>query len=224
MNITILPETMKNPITVIGRNIGICYGSDISDDEKNYKRGLNSIKAGHGRVLEFAEIYMAISGVSARTMRQWYTHIGGSPTRVQESTRYINYKDFDYIIPPSISRNESASIVYETCMNNISEAVATLMEHYDIPKEDAANLLPLGMKTGICCMHNARNIMDMSGQRKCVRTYWEYREIMSYLEEQLRAYSDEWNTLCDFLFRCKCDKVGFCLEEYSCGKYPKLDE
>ncbi len=32
--ITILPETTKNPITLIGKRAGICYGSDISDDEK----------------------------------------------------------------------------------------------------------------------------------------------------------------------------------------------
>lgn len=223
MNITILPETMKNPITVIGRNIGICYGSDISDDAKNYKRGLSSIKAGHGRVLEFAEIYMAISGVSARTIRQWYTHIGGSPTRVQESTRYINYKDFKFVLPKSIKNNDVAYPVYINTMSAIRNAVET-MQDAGVPKEDAALVLPLGMETGICCMHNARNIMDMSGQRKCFRTYWEYREIMSYLEEQLRAYSEEWDTLCDIIFRCKCDKAGFCLEEYSCGKYPKLDE
>ena len=222
MNIVILPETMKNPITVIGRNIGICYGSDISNDTQNYNRGLNSINAGHGRVLEFAEIYMAISGVSARTIRQWYTHIGGSPTRVQESTRYINYADFKAVTPPAIERNPDAKKIYLECLDNDRTAYKALRE-LGITKEDAAMLAPLGMETGICCMHNCRNIMDMSAQRKCTRAYWEYRDIMSLLEKELRAYSEEWNTLCDTIFKCKCDKVGFCLEEYSCGKYPKID-
>lgn len=223
--IFIQPETNKNPITTIGRMIGICYGSDVSDDAKNYKRGLNCIKAGHGRVLEFAEVYLSIQGYSARVIREWYTHIGGAPTRVQESTRYINYQNFDYIIPPSISRNESTSIVYETCMDNISQAVTTLMEHYDIPKEDAANLLPLGMTTGICCKHNARNLMNMFEQRSCARAYWEYRDdIMKTLYQELHNYSEEWAVLCELIFKCKCDKCGYCLEEYSCGRYPKLDE
>lgn len=223
MNITILPETVKDPITTIGRNIGICYGSDISDDAKNYRRGLNSIKAGHGRVLEFADIHMAISGVSARTIRQWYTHIGGSPTRVQESTRYINYKDFDFVLPPSVKKNDAAYPVYIQAIQVIRAAVQRLQE-LEIPKEDAAMLLPLGMETGICCKHNARNIMNMFEQRECTRTYWEYRQLMATLKSELENYSEEWRTLCDLIFKCKCDKCGYCLEEYSCGKYPKLDE
>ena len=41
--VIILPETVVNPITVIGRNAAICYDSDITDDEKNYKRGIDCI-------------------------------------------------------------------------------------------------------------------------------------------------------------------------------------
>lgn len=222
MNITILPETMKNPITTIGRNIGICYGSDISDDSKNYRRGLNSIKAGHGRVLEFAEVYLAISEVSARTIRQWYTHIGGAPTRVQESTRYINYKDFTFILPPSIKKNDAAYATYINAMAYLRKAIGDMQEA-GISKEDAANLLPLGMETGICCKHNARNLMNMFEQRLCTRAYWEYRDLMQMLYDELHDYSDEWATLCELLFKCKCDKTGFCAEEYSCGKYPQVD-
>ena len=41
--INILKETTKNPITLIGERAGICYGADISDDKKNYKRGMDWI-------------------------------------------------------------------------------------------------------------------------------------------------------------------------------------
>ena len=34
--ITILPETTKNPITLMGQRAGVCWGADISDDAKNY--------------------------------------------------------------------------------------------------------------------------------------------------------------------------------------------
>lgn len=218
--IIIQPETNKNPITTIGKMIGICYGSDTTDDSKNYKRGLNCIKAGHGRVLEFAEAYITIQGYSARVIREWYTHIGGAPTRVQESTRYINYKDFDYIIPPKIERDPAAKVIYLDTMDSISEAVCEL-EDLGIPKEDSANLLPLGMTTGICCKHNARNLMNMFEQRYCKRAYWEYQNIMYDLASALSDYSEEWKTLCELFFKCKCDKAGYCLEEYSCGRYAK---
>lgn len=222
MKVTILPETMKDPITIIGRNIGICYGSDISDNEKNYKRGLNSIKAGHGRVLEFAEVYMSIQEVSARTIRQFYTHIGGSPTRVQESTRYIDYKDFNIITPPKIKANEQANEIFHKSAENIKQTMSQLKD-LGIAKEDIAMLLPLGMETGVCCKHNMRNLTNMYEQRVCRRAYQEYRELMLSICAALQNYSPEWRELCNLLFKCKCQKTGYCVEEYSCGMMPKFD-
>lgn len=213
---------MKDPITIIGRNIGICYGSDISDNEKNYKRGLNSIKAGHGRVLEFAEVYMSIQEVSARTIRQFYTHIGGSPTRVQESTRYIDYKDFNIVTPPKIKANEQANEIFHKSAENIKQTMSQLKD-LGIAKEDIAMLLPLGMETGVCCKHNMRNLTNMYEQRVCRRAYQEYRELMLSICAALQNYSPEWRELCNLLFKCKCQKTGYCVEEYSCGMMPKFD-
>ena len=34
--VTILKETTKNPITLIGERAGVCYNTDISDSAKNY--------------------------------------------------------------------------------------------------------------------------------------------------------------------------------------------
>lgn len=36
--ITILPETTKDPISLMGRRAGICVGADVSDEKKNYKK------------------------------------------------------------------------------------------------------------------------------------------------------------------------------------------
>ena len=91
--VIIQEETNAHPISTIGKMIGLCYGSDVSNQERNYKRGINCIKAGHGRVLEFADAFFMIQNYSARVIREFYTHIGGAPTRVQESTRYIDYSN-----------------------------------------------------------------------------------------------------------------------------------
>ena len=37
--VIILPETTKNPITLMGSRAGICWNANVSDNEKNYKRG-----------------------------------------------------------------------------------------------------------------------------------------------------------------------------------------
>ena len=86
--ITILPETTKNPVTLIGRRAGVCWGGDAEDEEKNYRRGMDCIKSNHGRTLEYVNVEMILDGYSARVIREWYTHIGGAPTRLQSSTRY----------------------------------------------------------------------------------------------------------------------------------------
>ena len=41
--ITVLNETTKKPITLIGQRAGVCWGADTSDPIKNYKRGLDSL-------------------------------------------------------------------------------------------------------------------------------------------------------------------------------------
>jgi len=35
---------------------GVCYGTDVSDDEKNYKRGIDCLKSQHGRTWEFPTV------------------------------------------------------------------------------------------------------------------------------------------------------------------------
>lgn len=221
--ITILPETTKNPITLMGARAGVCWGADVSNNEKNYKRGLDCIKSGHGRVMEYVNVEMIIDGYSAKVLREYYTHIGGSPTRLQASTRYINYSKgdgFSYITPDSIVKNE-AKIAWDAWMHTINDAIKTLIAEYNIPVEDATMLLPLAYSSKMVDRRNLRNFVDMSRQRMCSRAYWEYRELFKDICNALREYSDEWKWIVDNLFHAKCDEVGYCTESKSCGRKPK---
>lgn len=220
--VIIQPETPKNPIELIGKMIGVCYGSNTTNPTQNYKRGLNSIKAKHGRVLEYATAWFILEGYSARVIREWYTHIGGAPTRTQASTRYIDYGNFKYITSPSIvKKGEQCQDKYDEVMQNTIEGYKTLINDYNIPPEDAAMVLPLGMTTTVSCHYNIRTLSDMSRQRLCSRAYWEYRQLMRDVIDALSAYSPEWRELCVLTMGCKCDILGYCEEEFSCGKYPK---
>ena len=105
--IIITNDTTKTPITMIGFYAGVCQGADTSNQEKNYKRGLDCIESVHGRTWEFPDVYAIIDGYSAKVLREWYTHIGCLPTRLQGSTRYINYskgEGFEYKTPPSVKK------------------------------------------------------------------------------------------------------------------------
>ena len=222
--VTIISETPKNPITLVGERAGVCWGADITDKEKNYKRGLDCIKSGHHRVLEYVNVEMVIDGYSARVIREWYTHIGGAPTRLQASTRYINYKDFNYVIPPKIDNNEDAKALYIDTMKQITKACDCLETEFGIPREDAAMLLPLGMETKIVDKRNVRNLIEMSHQRLCTRAYWEYRKLMNDIMEELKAYSEEWEYLVENYFMPKCDVSGYCTEKNCCGRRPKMED
>ena len=223
--ITILPETTKNPITLMGARSGVCYGSDISNDEKNYKRGMDCIKSNHGRVLEYPNVEMIIDGYSARVIREWYVHIGGMPSRLQSSTRYIDYsnKGFDYVTPKSIKNNKAANVKWDALMKHIRNECAALENNYGISKEDVANALPLGMTTRIVDKRNLRNLIEMSRVRMCSRAYWEYRELFGDICNALRNYSDEWKWIVDNLFHAKCDESGYCTESRSCGRKPRKE-
>lgn len=218
--ITILKETTKNPITLMGERAGICWGADISNAEKNYQRGLDCIKSGHGRVMEYVNVEMVLDGYSARVIREWYTHIGGAPTRLQESTRYIDCENFNYIIPQSIKNDISRYASYKSLMSLIGRVYKQLIED-GTPKEDAAMILPLGMATKIVDKRNLRNLCDMSRQRMCNRAYWEYRQMFKDIYNALSEYSEEWKFIVGMCFYPKCAVTGYCTEKNSCGMMPK---
>lgn len=216
--------TTKNPISMIGVEAGVCWNADTRNQEKNYKRGMNCLKSGHGRTFEFPDVYMILDGYSARVIREFYTHIGGSPTRLQASTRYIDYeKDFNVIYPSNISKDKDAWSAYLKGLDIIKESLQT-MDACGVPREDSANLLPLGMITKVVVKINSRTLMDMSRQRMCSRAYWEFRELFKDIYNELCSYSEEWKTLVTNNFMAKCDACGYCTEGKSCGRRPTKEE
>ncbi len=215
--------TTKHPITMIGKEAGICWGADTTDQERNYRRGLDCLENEHGRTFEFPDIYTVLDGYSARVIREWYTHIGGAPTRLQASTRYINYDHFAYVTPPSIAESGDADLIYGEIMTAISNGMVKL-EKLGIPREDIALALPLGMETKMVDKRNLRNLMDMSHQRMCSRAYHEFRKVFSDYRAALSAYSNEWKYIVDNYLMPKCKYMGFCKERYSCGMMPRRED
>ena len=236
-------ETTVAPIVMIGEKAGSCWGADIYDREKNFKRGVDCIQSGHGRALEFPNIIMTLEGYSARVIRELYTHIGGAPTRLQSSTRYIDYKDFDYITPPKIANFDKSKVPNHTCASpqEIYASVISSIEHgmmaleeYGLPREDIAMLLPLCMATKVEIKVNLRELIQIFNQRLCTRAYWEFRELMNDIKNALIEYGrnywdylpgviNEWELIAKHLFVPKCIKDGVCYEKYSCGRAPKAE-
>ena len=223
VSVTVLSETTKFPLEVIGERCGICWNASINDSDKNIKRAKNCIISGHYRVLEFVNIELLIKGCSARVIREWYTHIGSLPTRLQESTRYVNCENFKFVIPTNVKNNPFLLKEYQSLMSNISNKYKLFIEK-GIDKEDAALILPLGMETKIVDKRNLRNLIEMFHQRSCSRAYWEYRDIMKEIKSKLSEISDEWKWIADNYFIPKCEVAGYCTENKCCGRKPKKED
>ena len=218
--VTIQKHTTTNPITLIGEEAGICWGADITDEEKNYKRGVDCIKSDHGRAMEFPQVYLVLEGWSAKVIREFYTHIGGAPTRLQASTRYIDYSNGFYsVTPPSVENNQEALEAWNEFMQTVAPKIEQLKK-LGIPNEDATNVLPLSYMTKVVVRTNLRNLVDMCHQRLCTRAYWEFRQLMKEILWQLENYSDEWEDIIYDLkvFKPKCELLGYCPEKKGCGK------
>ena len=220
--VIILNDTNECPIGMAGEYAGRCWNSDTTDYTKNYKRGLECLSSGHMRAFEYPQIYIELDGYSAKVIRELYTHIGGAPTRLQASTRYIDYakNGFDFVVPPAIEKDQEARLKYVASMRRINEDIRQLIDIYNIPKEDANMLLPLGMQSKMVLRTNARHLIEISRQRTCNRAYWEFRELMQDIKEALSNYSAEWAELLDLQFGPKCEYLGYCPESHGCGRYP----
>ncbi len=201
----------SNPLTLMGKVASACWNSKPSP-----KIGIECIESGHGRVLEYADIIAEIEGYSARMIRELYTHCPGV-SKLQSSTRYIGYGNFDYIIPQSIENKPLALEEYKICMEKIKETYL-VMQMEDVPKEDIANILPLGMKSKIVLKINARALLHMAEIRLCNRAYWEFRKFMWKLLDEVANLDEEWAKIVTYA-KPKCEVYGVCNEKNSCGAY-----
>lgn len=231
MNIELLDGTTENPLQKMGYNAGVCWAAPLDDAEKNRKRAISCIKAGHGRVLEYVDVEMVISGASARCLRELYTHIGGSPTRLQSSTRYVSEEQgFGYYIPPKIENNAELKPIYEDGMENIQKTYNSLMAR-KATKEDAANILPLGMESKMVWKINLRALINFMNRRLCTRALKEIRDLSIEIKDRLAEKNEEWAWIATNLFVPTCEiykyrnpNLVFCPEQQCCGKHKKIEE
>ena len=210
----------KFPITFFGEVAGECYGADTSDMQKNYERGLDCLNKNHGRVTEFGDVVVKIEGFSARVIRELYTHIIGT-SRLQASTRYINYEDAYYFIPNSMYDSNYSLTIYESVMNDLYKGYAKLIAQ-KVPKQDAANVLPLGMTSTVMLKINARALIHLAHTRLCQRAYHEMRDLTMAILDAVSATDNEWKVFIDTYCVVKCDDLGYCPENVQdCLSVPK---
>lgn len=215
MKVRVLDYT-KNPLVKIGRCTGICYDTDTTLDEKNIKRAIHCLNSSHFRNLELAMVTLEISGISCRLGRELYTHLGGMPTRLQASTRYIDYRNFNYIIPKNASKEEEEILI--KAMQSIQESYKQLKE-LGATNDITGYLVPLAAETTIILQCNARMLMELMGNRLCSRALLEFQELAYLIKKVVGNIDIEWRWISNNFFKVKCERLKFCPEGKRCVNF-----
>jgi thymidylate synthase (FAD) len=136
----------------------------------------------------------------------------------QKSQRYVQEKgQFDYLIPPTIMKNEELKQKFEDFMQEISKKYLEFTEA-GIPAEDARAVLPNACSTSMVVSTNLRELIHVANLRLCTRAQFEIRMLVN---EMCKVLAEQEPWLKEFLVP-KCERLGFCDEDKCCGRKPKL--
>lgn len=228
MKLTLVGDTTEHPLQKIGSVAGVCWGANTDDTQKNVNRAISCIESDHGRVLEWVNVEILIEGMSARCMREVGRHCVGT-SYLQSSTRYVDESNFKYYTPPSCQK-DGVREVYEKGMKQVAEFYGELIE-LGVPREDAANALPLGMDSKVVWKINLRSLVNFMNKRLCSRALLEIRQFANELRSMLMGRNVEWMWICENLFVPSCErykflnkKMCFCIEKKGCGRHKYIKD
>ncbi|MFB0500462.1 MAG: FAD-dependent thymidylate synthase [Candidatus Hadarchaeaceae archaeon] len=177
----ITPDAEKL-IETAGRTSYLSFGKQGKDTEKAFIRML--IKRGHLSVLEHAYATFRISGVSRAFTHQLVRHRLCS--FIQQSQRYVDESNFNFIEPQSIKNNPEAHSIFTESMGNARKTYVELQK-LGIKNEDARFVLPNAAESQIVVTANLRewrHIMELRGEPDA---QWEIRraaiEILKILKK-----------------------------------------
>jgi len=173
------------------------------------------LTSGHLSPFEHASFTFAIEGISRVTSHQLVRHRLASYT--QQSQRYVSMKELSYITPPSIERRPDLEARFRDFMGQAHRFYRELMEE-GVAGEDARYVLPNAAETKIVMTMNARELMQASALRLCLRAQWEIVNLFEHLKVAVDQVAPR---IADEL-KPKCYALGYCDERENCGLMPTL--
>lgn len=141
------------------------------------------IKNGHHSVLEHASATFRIKGISRATTHQLVRHRLASFT--QQSQRYVDETNFNYIIPQSVEKDEAAKKMFLETMERIKDVYIKLRS-MKIRKEDARYILPNAIESEIVISANLREYRRIFELRCEKKAQWEIRGMAIQMLEILK--------------------------------------
>lgn len=236
------------PEKLVAAAAKLCYSTLAADEimsdmtNENIEKFLQILmKMGHQSPIEHVNFSFSIEGVSRTLTHQLVRHRIASYS--QRSQRYVSEGQFQYIIPPSIEKNEKAAAKFVELMENdqkVYDEITELLfeENFNIlvsngidskeakkvalkkSIEDARFVLPNACETKIMVTMNARTLIHFFEVRCCERSQWEIRELAYQMLKLVKEVAPNIFKNCG----PSCVK-GQCPEgSMSCGKMNEMKE
>ena len=217
MKVKVLAHTPE-PERVCAAAARLCYNKmDIEElyenitEEKIRKTLEQVIKSEHHSTIEHASITFGIEGISRACTHQLVRHRLASYS--QQSQRYVNEKEFSFIIPPSIAGNEEKKKKFLESMESVQKIYSEMRES-GVLNEDARFLLPNATETKIVVTMNFRELWNFFELRTCTRAQWEIRVLANKMLEESKKIAP----IVFSMAGAKCKTRGYCPEgKNNCG-------
>ncbi|WBF67526.1 FAD-dependent thymidylate synthase [Desulfovibrio subterraneus] len=180
------------------------------------------MESGHASPIEHVSFTFAVEGVSRALTHQLVRHRIASYS--QQSQRYVDGSDFDYILPPAIARIPEAKERFESFIAEIGNAYRDLKNILEAngrgekAKEDARFVLPQAAESKIVFTMNCRSLINFFEHRCCTRAQWEIRGMANQMLDICRE-------VLPVVFKtagARCERLSYCPEgeKFTCGRYP----
>ncbi|MCU0846678.1 MAG: FAD-dependent thymidylate synthase [Spirochaetes bacterium] len=166
-----------------GRTCYLSLDRITGESERNFVR--RCIKNGHHSILEHASATFRILGASRAFTHQLVRHRLASFS--QQSQRYVDEKEFNYIIPDDILANADAAAIYREFMEKSRETYMKLRS-LGMRKEDSRFVLPNALESQIVFSANFREFRTIFNLRLDRSAQWEIRRVCM---EMLRVLQKE---------------------------------
>jgi len=213
-----IPDNMLDTIYTACRT---CYSADgaveifkniTPDREKKLSLIKRVISSGHYSTIEHIQLTFAINNISRAATHQLVRHRHMSFS--QKSQRYVKEKgEFDYIVPNSIKNDPKLLEKFENYIKTTSALYSEFISA-GIKAEDARAILPNAAASSIVASLNLRELIHLANLRLCTRAQLEIRTVVQQMVK-LVVEREPW--LAEHLVP-KCQRLGYCDEDNSCGR------
>ena len=149
-----------------------CYRSQAQGQPGRFVQA--RVREGHESLIEHASVTFEISGISRACSHQLVRHRIASYS--QESQRYVDMSDPEFVVPPSVARDPEAQAVWDEFMAEVADTYHRLRE-LGVRKEDARFVLPNAAATRIIVTMNFRSLRHLFSVRCDKAAQWEIREL-----------------------------------------------